>query len=282
MAKHFLPDPEFKLELERVEATTKRDEKSYRSSLALNQSLLKGILSVSPSHAEYLRLNPEETPALTFGSALHTLVLEPNEFNKRYAVLPECDRRTKEGKAIYEDFCLSNAGKTVLRNDDYIKLVSMAAKSRPFFDEKQAIKSFHEMTFSGTYAVTDGQFKGKRVEVKAMFDAVYQFEDRVVIKDLKSVGDISNVTGASYGFGWAVQSAFYHDLGQFLYRKDVSFDYVAQSKEEPYDVREYAVSDEMFAKGRASYYSAINRWLWWDANGRPDTAEFLGKQTLNG
>ena len=282
MAKHFTPDPDFKLELVRSETTTKRDEAAYRTSQALNQSYLKDVNAVSPCYAEYRRLNPEETPALIFGSALHTLVLEPNEFNKRYAMLPECDRRTKEGKALFESFAIANAGKRVLKGSEVDSLIAMANKSRRFFEEKKAKYSHHELVGSATFVVTDGIYKGKEIDCKAQFDAVYVFEDKVIIKDLKSVADITNVKGASFQNGWATQSAFYHDLAQFCYQKDVTFDYIAQSKSEPYDVREFGVSDEMFIKGRQSYYLAINKWLWWKANGQPDTDAFHGKETLNG
>ena len=79
---------------------------------------------------------------------------------------------------------------------------------------------------------------------------------------------------------WAVQSAFYHDIISMVHQKPVSFDYIAQSKEEPYDVREFAVTDEMFAKGRQAYTLGINRWLWWVRNGKPDTDAFHGKEML--
>ena len=282
MAKSYQFDPDFKLELVSARVATPDVAKTYRSADALNQSYLKDVLGVSPSYAEYRRLNPEETPALAFGTALHTQVLEPNDFNKRYAILPDCDRRTKEGKGIYEAFCVSNAGKTVLKQDDFAKLVRMASISRKYFDEKLAIISNHEQAIFGTFKVIDGEFKGKEVDVKALLDAVYVFPDHVLIKDLKSVADIANVTGASYSNGWAVQSAFYHDLVQKFSKLETKFEYVAQSKDEPYDVRIGYVSDEMFIKGRMLYQSAINRWLWWNKNGRPETAEFLGKQALNG
>lgn len=282
MAKHYQPDPDFKLELVSARAATPEVAKTYRTSDGLNQSYLKDVLSVSPSYAEYRRLNPEETPALAFGTALHTQVLEPNEFTNRYAVAPDCDRRTTAGKAVYEAFVATNVGKTTLKADDYAKIVRMASISRGYFDEKQALVSNHEQAFFGTFRVIDGEFKGKEVDVKALLDAVYVFRDHVLIKDLKSVADIANVSGAAHNNGWAVQSAFYHDIVQKFSKLDVKFEYVSQSKDEPYDVRVGYVTDEMFIKGRVSYHSAINRWLWWNKNGRPDTAEFLGKQPLNG
>lgn len=268
--------------IELVKSELRTGSKSYRADPAINQSFLKDVNSVSPSYADYRRLNPEETPALVFGSALHTLVLEPLEFNKRYAMLPECDRRTKEGKALYEDFCLSNVGKVVLKSDDVNKLLLMAEKSRSHFESKTSHKSYAEANLFGTFAVTGGEFKGETIDVKAQLDMLHVYDDRCVIQDLKSVADISNVSGASYHSGWATQSAFYNDLTTFAFRKESSFEYVAQSKDEPYDVRKFIVSDEMFIKGRLAFTSAMHKWLWWKKNGKPETAEFHGNEILNG
>ena len=81
------------------------EDADYRSMSGLNQSYLKKVYTHGVIHAENQRLNPmEKTPALVMGSLFHTLVLEENEFTARYAVLPDIDRRTKEGKIIYSEF----------------------------------------------------------------------------------------------------------------------------------------------------------------------------------
>ena len=272
--------PSFTIELERVQFSSKKD--NYRSNPAVNQSYLKAINNVSPSHAEYLRLNPEVTPALVFGSALHTMVLEPFKFSERYAVLPECDRRTKEGKAIYEAFCFDNAGKTVVKMDDFLKLKSMASKSIMYFEDKFSDSTHAEAELYGTFLVTSGEFSGERIDVKAQLDVLHERKDKIIIKDLKSVADISNVSGASYHSGWATQSAFYSDLATFCFHKPTEFEYIAQSKEEPYDVRLFEVSNEMIIKGRLAYTTALHKWLCWKASGKPETADFIGKEVLNG
>jgi hypothetical protein len=68
-------------------APTNRD--AYFSAPGLSYSMMKD-LAVSPLRMWYLHLNPERppdepTPAMQFGSALHCAVLEPGEFDKRYA-----------------------------------------------------------------------------------------------------------------------------------------------------------------------------------------------------
>lgn len=59
------------------------------------------LVHISPAHYKARKGNTAQTPAMLIGSALHKLVLEQESFDKEFAVLPEIDRRTKEGKALY-------------------------------------------------------------------------------------------------------------------------------------------------------------------------------------
>ena len=60
----------------------------------------------SPMHFKYeIEHRPEPTPALLFGIAAHKLILEPEGFFDEFAITPLVDKRTKEGKQIWSDFC---------------------------------------------------------------------------------------------------------------------------------------------------------------------------------
>ena len=74
----------------------------------------------SPEKYKFFLDHPQEesSPALTFGSAAHKMVLEPDTFFDEYAVAPACDRRTKEGKALYETFLEQSEGKTIISAED--------------------------------------------------------------------------------------------------------------------------------------------------------------------
>ena len=96
-------------------------EKEYRSHPAISRSELWKIRE-SPEKFKYLKENPTEpTPALIFGQAFHKLALQPETFSDEFAVMPQADRRTKDGKAIWAEFCEQSEGKTVITNDDYTK-----------------------------------------------------------------------------------------------------------------------------------------------------------------
>lgn len=70
------------------------------------------------------RLDP--TPAMCIGTALHTLVLEPERFDELVAVSPDVDRRTKYGKAQWEEFKSSCNGKAVISQFDNDAVTNMS------------------------------------------------------------------------------------------------------------------------------------------------------------
>ena len=57
------------------------------------------------------RKDLEQTPALLEGRVQHTVFLEHHKFNEEFVIQPKFDRRTKDGRADYEDF-MANIGKT--------------------------------------------------------------------------------------------------------------------------------------------------------------------------
>ena len=77
-------------------------QQAYFDNVGISNSGL-GLIAKSPAHYQAsLQMTRKQTPALQLGSAVHCAVLEPEEFGKRYA-LAEFDRRTKEGKAAYQE-----------------------------------------------------------------------------------------------------------------------------------------------------------------------------------
>lgn len=75
-----------------------------------------------------------DTPSLLRGRAAHALILEGDEaFDKEFTVAPTCDRRTKAGKEIWANHIADNLGKTVINEEDYVKIMgmNMAVRSHP-------------------------------------------------------------------------------------------------------------------------------------------------------
>lgn len=103
----------------------------YHSHPAVSKSLLDKIAR-SPLHARaYMDGQRDEpTASMTFGTALHTAVLEPDRFAAEYAVW-EGDRRTKDGKAAYEALLATGATLISAADSDAISAMAMAVRQHP-------------------------------------------------------------------------------------------------------------------------------------------------------
>lgn len=103
----------------------------YHAHSAVSKSLLDKIAK-TPAHARaYLDGQREQpTAAMNFGTALHTCVLEPQRFAEEYVVF-EGDRRTKEGKARYEEIQSRGASIISLADADAISAMTMAVRNHP-------------------------------------------------------------------------------------------------------------------------------------------------------
>jgi len=99
----------------------------YDQEDALSFTGLKELLK-SPAHYQHFRTAVrEETKALIIGAATHSAVLTPDLFKDAYAMAPECDRRTKEGKAVWEAAQAAlKPGQKVLSFDDYQHVMDIA------------------------------------------------------------------------------------------------------------------------------------------------------------
>lgn len=85
--------------------------------------------AVSPSALSVLKRSPQEfyqkyiaetweydepTDTLKLGSLVHCMALEPDRVNDRFAVAPDVDGRTREGKAAKAAFAAASDGKTIV------------------------------------------------------------------------------------------------------------------------------------------------------------------------
>lgn len=76
----------------------------------------------SPQHFISHKLRErKQTDAMKFGAMVHCMILEPDEFNNRFDIAPECDRRTKVGKALWQDFLDGKReGTEVVKHTDFM------------------------------------------------------------------------------------------------------------------------------------------------------------------
>jgi exodeoxyribonuclease VIII len=97
----------------------------YYDIRAANHSTLEGFTR-TPRHARERTIHPpESTPDLALGHGFHVFTLEPDRFMAEYAVAPKCNRRYKEGQAIWAKFEAENPGKVAVDEDEFRNYYAM-------------------------------------------------------------------------------------------------------------------------------------------------------------
>lgn len=94
----------------------------------LSYSSLKEFAKSPRHYVDYLRKEKKPTPAMAFGSLVHCLLLQPNEFDKQFFVMPSIDRRTTEGKKAYAEALVQSEGKEVISEEQYTEADNLVNK----------------------------------------------------------------------------------------------------------------------------------------------------------
>ena len=196
--------------------------------------------------------------SMAFGSAFHDAVLLPDLFAEKYAVAPRCDRRTKEGKAVYENFITDNKDKVVLSIDDANTIQAMKDSiysirvARDLFGSGKAEQSFFWID------------EETNILCKCRADWIYTDGFNTVLVDLKTT---SKGVGR-YSFSKTMVDYFY-DLSAAYYidgiNKCLGLDLktmaiIAINTTAPYDVGLYCLGEKTIEIGRQLYKDALKKY----------------------
>ncbi len=185
------------------------------------------------------------TPNMIAGTAMHTLVLEPDDFDVLYVKEPKIDRRTKAGKEEAAAFEQEHQGKILLTTDQIEKVKGMAgainrhATAAPLLRAGEAEASY--------YAIDEGT----GLLIKSRPDFVT--DDGNIMVDLKSTVDASpeGFARSIVNFRYFMQPAWYGDVMRAAgYTAPKHFVFIAVEKEPPYAVGVYYATPEIFDIGR--------------------------------
>lgn len=198
---------------------------------AINYSSFKHFL-VSPAHyKQYLEEGQEETEAMMLGTAIHHAVLTPTNFQSAYAEVPECDKRTKEGKATWAEFEANNPGKIALKNKHWNICINAAVKMHQNL-------FFHDIfTEEGSLVEHVGVANMYGLPIKGRIDLYNPY--RNICVDLKSLGKpptLENCRSAVFNNGYHIQACFYSQIIKAIYGKYPTFYFGFIEKKEPFTI----------------------------------------------
>lgn len=228
----------------------------YRKKEGVSSSDLKKMMKSMASY-KYYKDHPEDSDseAFQFGRAYHKLMLEPDDFDNEFIVSPKFDRRTKEGKAAYEEFLKSAEGKEVISEDTYQKLLEMqvALYATPFV--KLLIKGEHEKSFFWKDEETG-------IPCKCRPDSFGQIKDQYVCIDLKTTNDAETdkFMRDALKFGYDIQAYHYCQGLEATYKKPFKFIFIAQEKTAPYLVNVLEADDYFMKSGEELTKELLNKY----------------------
>lgn len=220
------------------------DIKEYHSRPEISKSQLD-VIHEGIEDFLYFKENPkEETYSMLLGNVVHNYILEPEYFKETYIIEPKIDKRTKEGKAAYEDFLLTSKGKTPISKE----MLEIAEKIKAKIDaHPYASRLIRESIKEKSYF---GEVQG--VPVRSRPDLSHDF----TLIDLKTCQDASP-EGFSHSmtkFRYHVQAAFYLDVvNQSKEEKLGNFVFIACETKPPFKVAVYEMPESSIERGREVY-----------------------------
>lgn len=205
------------------------------------------LIARSPAHYAR-RAKHEPTRAMIVGSATHAAILEPDQFNKQYTLLPDgIDRRSAVYKKAAEQFGADNVlteseAKSVVGMREAVQFNSVAA-------EMLDADGFVEIAAFATDPITG-------VLVKCKFDKLLKDLRSV---DLKTTQDLRDFAKSVANYRYHVQQAYYSDVFAWATGLQLeSFDFLAVEKDAPYASKVFRLDTPSVDYGRKLYRQALD------------------------
>lgn len=226
----------------------------YHSTRAINSHGLITIANRSPLHyyTQYIVGEKKEpTPAMKFGSTVHTALLEPEKFKQRMVLSPECGKRSKADKLEWEAFNASLSLDAIVINSDEMKAIEGMLNS--LMDHKIASGLLKD-----GIAEHSGYFEIDGLLCKIRPD--YLRSDGVVI-DLKTTMDASREAFSRQiaNLHYFTQAAWYADGSSTILGKEIdTCIFIAVEKDPPYACAVYVTDPTVVEKGRFHWRKAFD------------------------
>ena len=217
------------------------------------------LINKTPANYYERYLNAEKTKtepskALIIGSAFHAFILEPDEFDSMFYILPEFKGAGSRDKK--QNFINDNLDRTPISIKDYQTIIGMAeaVKRHKLANKLLSEHGFVERAFFWNDEETGAPCKCKPDRYNSA---------RNLIIDLKSTEDASD-EGFKFSakkFRYYVQDPFYSD-GMIANGFDVKgFVFIAVEKNPPYLVNCFTYSNDEKQFGREEYRKNLKTYM---------------------
>ena len=186
-----------------------------------------------------------------FGRAAHKYVLETYDFYNEFAVAPNCDRRTKEGKAEWLLFQDQNEGKDIITQEQFEQIEEMrkVMLATPFVSK--LINGEHEMSYFWTDEETGLKCKVRPDSINHKLK---------VIVDYKTAdnAETQHFMRKAIDLGYDLQAYMYQQGVKANVGEEYLFVFIAQEKKPPYAVNILEADENFMASGKHIFTEMLN------------------------
>lgn len=213
---------------------------------------------IHKSFQHYLASKEERSPlsgplprCLIDGAALHCLVLTPDQFTKDFSVLPALNRRTREGKALYQQ--ILSQGKPIISANTFAKLEAMGG----------AILN-HPTSVLLKEGVAENSYLWQDKDTGLMCKCRPDYLRRLVVVDIKTCQDASYEAfqRSILDHRYHVQGAYFLDGVASALQDGVKRDFILIAVENtpPFAVAAYKLDDGLLELGREIYKKDLQKY----------------------
>lgn len=219
----------------------------------VSSSGLRDILR-SPAHY-YYKDQSDRTRNMEIGSAIHTRILEPEVFAKKYMVVEgAADRRA----SVYKEASAVHGPEFTLTRDEGVLVNTMAANFSLNPEAERLIKAAEHKEIS---VFTKDPVTG--VGVRIRLDALARLDGQVIGMDYKSTTDAREFafSRSINDYGYHIQAALYMSAWEWEYGEKIdSFLLLPQEKTQPYTTEVYQLDDISLSIGKKLMREALNKY----------------------
>lgn len=215
----------------------------------------------SPQHYWYKYLAPDRVQkaladvivvnnSLEFGNAFHSFVLEPEEFDKRYIVMPKVNRTTVAGKKAYNEVKEKAQGRYVIAHEAHETILAMSRS----IDKHPEARSLIE----GGFYEKSLYWNDKDTNVLCKVRPDIWHEN--FICDLKTTSNAAyhSFQRDLYEFSYHIQVGMMQEALKTLYNVSLNnFIFIAVEKVVPHAVAIYTLDEQSIAQGVEEFKSIL-------------------------
>ena len=232
----------------------------YLKQDGVSNSQLK-YLAESPKSFKHFIIERNEvtdTEAMKRGRAFHSLVLEPQLFEKEYVVMPKIKGCGPAGKINKE----LELGKNILWEKEEFNVLAGMKES---IESHELASMFLKDTKNEVSLFWDKEINGEKINCKGRIDAIQQCGGNVALVDLKTTSKLNKFNNVAFDLKYHMQAAYYMDGYSILNDGIIPqyFVFIAVSTTVPYLCKVFDIKfdSEEFYLGTRDYMDNLEKYI---------------------